>query len=205
MPRIAYSEAEREQVREALLTEGLALFAKQGIQHTTVEQIYRAVGISRTFFYSFFPTKEDFVLEVIYFQQPRVIAHARRLMADAALSPREALRRFLYTCCYGEKSGIAVLSIAEQQFLFGRLSPESHREFQERQMRLFGTLLETFGIPADAPRIKLFTNLCLAVIIIRKAIPDALPLFFPEAADETVTVQIESILDCLDELRTERP
>ena len=52
MPKVAYSEAEKAQVREALLTKGLELLAKQGIQHTTVEQIYKAVGISRTFFYS---------------------------------------------------------------------------------------------------------------------------------------------------------
>ena len=57
MPKVAYSEAEKAQVREALLTKGLELLAKQGIQHTTVEQIYKAVGISRTFFYSFFSHK----------------------------------------------------------------------------------------------------------------------------------------------------
>ena len=62
MPKVAYSEEEREQVRAALVTAGLELMAKQGIQHTTVEQIYKKVGISRTFFYSFFPTKEDLIV-----------------------------------------------------------------------------------------------------------------------------------------------
>lgn len=49
MPKIAYSEAERERVRKELITTGLELMAKQGIQHTTIEQIYLRVGISRTF------------------------------------------------------------------------------------------------------------------------------------------------------------
>ena len=66
MPKVAYSEAEKAQVREALLTKGLELLAKQGIQHTTVEQIYKAVGISRTFFSSFFPTKESLIIEALY-------------------------------------------------------------------------------------------------------------------------------------------
>lgn len=57
MPKVGYSEEERERIREALITTALALMARQGIQHTTVEQIYRAVGISRTFFYTFFPAK----------------------------------------------------------------------------------------------------------------------------------------------------
>ena len=48
MPKIAYSEAERERVRKELITTGLELMAKQGIQHTTIEQIYLRVGISDT-------------------------------------------------------------------------------------------------------------------------------------------------------------
>ena len=51
MPRVAYSEKDRERIRMELVAVGLELMAKQGIQHTTVEQIYKKVGISRTFFY----------------------------------------------------------------------------------------------------------------------------------------------------------
>ena len=45
MPKVAYSEEERKQIRQALVTTGLELMTRQGIQHTTVEQIYTAVGI----------------------------------------------------------------------------------------------------------------------------------------------------------------
>ena len=99
--------------------------ARQGIQHTTVEQIYKAVGISRTFFYSFFPTKEDLIVETLYLQQPRILAYAERLMADPALTWREGVRQFLHACCYGEKNGIAVLTIEEQQLIFRRLSADN--------------------------------------------------------------------------------
>ena len=57
MPKVAYSEEDRRRVREELLTTALKLMSTQGIQHTTVEQVYRSVGISRSFFYAFFPTK----------------------------------------------------------------------------------------------------------------------------------------------------
>ena len=106
MPKVAYSEEDRERIRAALVTEALERMARQGIQHTTVEQIYKAVGISRTFFYSFFPTKEDLIVETLYLQQPRILAYAERLMADPALTWREGVRQFLHACCYGEKNGI---------------------------------------------------------------------------------------------------
>ena len=103
MPRVAYSEKDKERIRTALITVGLELMAKQGIQHTTVEQVYKKVGISRTFFYSFFSTKEDLVLETLYWQQPRIVEYVQKLMADPALTWRDTVKKFLYDCCYGEK------------------------------------------------------------------------------------------------------
>lgn len=201
VPKVAYSEEDRVRIRKALVSAALDLMSRQGIQHTTVEQVYRAVGISRTFFYSFFPTKEDLIVETLYLQQPRILDYARRLMADPALEWREAVRRFLHDCCYGERNGIAVLTTEEQQLLFRRLSPESYRLFREKQARLFGQLLECFGISPSPARIGFFTNISLLAMVVRRAIPDTLPLLVPEAADETVDFQINAIVDYLEHLR----
>lgn len=201
MPKVAYSEEERERIREALVTTALALMARQGIQHTTVEQIYREVGISRTFFYTFFSSKEDLIVETLYHQQPKILACARQLMEDPALTWREGVEGFLRTCCYGERNGIAVMTIEEQQVLFRRLSEESYRHFREKQLRLFARLLECFGIRPDDGRVALFTNLSLAVMVLRRAIPSSLPLLVPEAADAAVNVQIGAIVDCLEQMR----
>ena len=179
MPKVAYSEEDRERIRAELVTVGLELMAKQGIQHTTVEQIYKRVGISRTFFYSFFSTKEDLIVETLYLQQPKIIEYVQKLMADPALSWRDAVKQFLHACCYGEKNGIAVLTIEEQQLIFKRLSKESYQVFRQKQFRLFGEILENFGIKANTARIHLFTNLSLTAMVVRRAIPNTLPLFVP--------------------------
>lgn len=205
MPKVAYSEEDRERIRCLLASAGLELIAKQGIRRTTVEQIYKRAGISRTFFYSFFPSKEDLIVEALYLQQPKIIAYAHTLMDDPGLSWRQAAGRFLYSCCYGEKNGIAVLTIEEQQLLFRHLSPESRRDFRQRQLRLFGAILGAFGIQADDRRIHLFTNLSLTAMIVRRAIPDGLPLFVPEAADETVGLQLNAIVDILEKWKSSPP
>ena len=170
MPKVAYSDADRERVRDDLITVALEKMARQGIQHTTVEEIYRSVGISRTFFYTFFPTKEDLIVEALYTQQPKVLAHAQRLMDNPAFSWREGCVQFLVSCCYGEQSGIAVMTLEEQQNLFRRLSPESYQVFREKQASLFGNILKCFGIRADKETIGLFTNLSLTVMVIRRAV-----------------------------------
>ncbi len=205
MPRVAYSEEERKHIRTSLIMVGLDLMAKQGIQHTTVEQIYKKVGISRTFFYSFFQTKEDLVVETLYWQQPKIIAYVQKLMADPALGWRDAVKQFLHACCYGEENGIAVLTIEEQQLIFKRLSKEKYQLFRQRQLRLFGEILEKFGIKADDRVIGLFTNLSLLAMVIRRALPDALPLLVSEAADETVDFQLNAIVDALENLKKSSP
>lgn len=201
MPKVAYSDADRERVRDDLITVALEKMARQGIQHTTVEEIYRSVGISRTFFYTFFPTKEDLIVEALYTQQPKVLAHAQRLMDDPAFSWREGVRQFLVSCCYGEQSGIAVMTLEEQQNLFRRLSPESYQVFREKQANLFGNILKCFGIRADKETIGLFTNLSLTVMVIRRAVPKDLPFLVPEAADATVEFQINAIVDLLEKMK----
>lgn len=201
MPKVAYSDADRERVRDDLITVALEKMARQGIQHTTVEEIYRSVGISRTFFYTFFPAKEDLIVEALYTQQPKVLAHAQRLMDNPAFSWREGVRQFLVSCCYGEQSGIAVMTLEEQQNLFRRLSPESYQVFREKQANLFGNILKCFGIRADKETIGLFTNLSLTVMVIRWAVPKNLPFLVPEAADATVEFQINAIVDLLEKMK----
>lgn len=201
MPKVAYSDADRERVRDDLITVALEKMARQGIQHTTVEEIYRSVGISRTFLYTFFPTKEDLIVEALYTQQPKVLTHAQRLMDDPAFSWREGVRQFLVSCCYGEQSGIAVMTLEEQQNLFRRLSPESYQVFREKQANLFGNILKCFGIRADKETIGLFTNLSLTVMVIRRAVPKNLPFLVPEAADATVEFQINAIVDLLEKMK----
>ena len=201
MPKVAYSEEERKQIRDDLIRASLELMAKQGIQHTTVEQIYKKVGISRTFFYSFFPTKEDLVIEALYFQQPKIIAYVNQLMSDPALTWHDAVRKFIYSCCNGTKSGFAIMSLDEQRMLFQRLSEESYGVFRKKQAVLFGKILECFGIEPKKAHIDLFINLCLTIILIHRSVPERLPFFVPEAAEETTRFQIDAVINHLEKLK----
>ncbi|WP_130862696.1 TetR/AcrR family transcriptional regulator [Bacilliculturomica massiliensis] len=201
MPKIGYSEAEREKIREALIDTGLKLFSGQGIQHTTVEQIYTRVGISRTFFYSFFPAKEDLVVQAFYRQQPQMLAYAQKLMDDASLDWRDGVGQFLHNVCYGGESRFAIMSVEEQQALSKCLSGENRQEFQKRRLRFFTELLHVFGVDVEPQTVKLLGNLVFSAAILHKAVPDTLPFLFADAADEMTAFQIRSILDYMETLR----
>lgn len=195
MARKAYSEQEREQVRIALLTTVIQCIVDRGLIHSSIDVLCKKVGISKTFFYTFFPSKEELVLEALRYQQPRLLQYARQLMEDPALSWREGVQTFLETCAYGEKKGIAVLSIEEEQEIYRCLSRENVQTFREDQTRLFCDLLEIFGIPMDGIDPRLFGNLALSMMMVYKAIPDTMPFLFPEKAEDMVVFQINALLD----------
>ena len=127
MARKAYSEREREQVRETLQTTVIQCIVDRGLIHSSIDVLCKKVGISKTFFYTFFPSKEELVLEALRYQQPKLLQYARQLMEDPSLSWREGVRTFLETCAYGEKKGIAVLSIEEEQEVYRCLSQKNSR------------------------------------------------------------------------------
>ena len=201
MPKVAYSEGERERIREALIVTGLELFVKQGIQHTTVEQIYTRVGISRTFFYSFFPAKEDLVVQAFYRQQPKILEHARALMDDPDLSWREGVRQFLHDFCYAGESRFAIMTAEEQQALSKCLTGENRQAFMQKRLTFLTELLHILDVYTEEPAEKLIGNLVFALSILRRAIPDTLPFLFADAADETTNFQIDAILNYMESLR----
>ena len=84
------------------------------------------------------------------------------------------------------------------------MTEESRRVFREKQKKFFSDILKCFGIEAESGDISLFANLCLSAIIVRKAIPDKLPLFIPEAADPMAEFQINAIVDYLESLKVRR-
>ena len=180
MARKTYSEQDREQIRIALMSTTLRCIADRGLIHS---------------FYTFFPSKEELVLEALRYQQPRLLEYARHLMEDPSLGWREGVRTFLESCVYGDKKGIAILSIEEEQEVYRCLSQENFQIFREDQTSLFSNLLGIFGLPADSLDPRLFGNLALSMMMVHKAIPNTMPFLFPEAAEDMVNFQINALLD----------
>lgn len=65
-PPLGLRERKKIKLRRTVQREALRLFASQGYDETTVEQIASAAETSTTTFYRYFPTKEDVVLDDDY-------------------------------------------------------------------------------------------------------------------------------------------
>lgn len=86
----------REETRQRLLDAALEVFARNGFERATVDEIVREAGFSKGAFYVHFETKEDLFWEML---QERMDAQQEQFRAsiDATLSVEENQRRILST------------------------------------------------------------------------------------------------------------
>lgn len=82
MSRKAYSEEERNKLRQELMQLTLKSIIERGVVHSSINYLCKELGISKTFFYSFYSSKEELILDAIRYQQPRLIDYAKRLMLE---------------------------------------------------------------------------------------------------------------------------
>ena len=56
--------------------------------------------------------------------------------------------------CYGEKYGLAVLTMEERPLIFKRLSGESYKVFRDKQFSLLRVILKSFEIETYTEQLK---------------------------------------------------
>src|SRR5207249_11115573 len=86
-------ERKKRKTRWAIQEHALRLFAQQGYDATTVEQIAAAADVSPSTFFRYFPTKEDVVIEDEY----DALIVAAMAAAPADLKPLPAIRHGMRT------------------------------------------------------------------------------------------------------------
>jgi AcrR family transcriptional regulator len=64
MPK-AFTEPEKQWIRQRLLEQGYRQFAAHGLKKTSVDELAGAAGISKGAFYLFYPSKEVLFMEVV--------------------------------------------------------------------------------------------------------------------------------------------
>ena len=81
--------------REMILDEAEALFAQQGYEATSMEQLLARVGIAKGTLYYHFPSKEAIMDELIERRSRAMLATARAIVEDSAIPGMARLARAL--------------------------------------------------------------------------------------------------------------
>ncbi len=130
--------------RDHLLDIGVVLFSDRGFSATGVQEIMTAAEMPKGSFYSYFPSKEAFAIEVLERYRGALCDELRMHLAEAEGSPVERLRG-LFAGLVARKAK----SAASKGCLAGRLAQELAGEnpaFREPLERTFALLAEGLSV-----------------------------------------------------------
>jgi AcrR family transcriptional regulator len=85
-----FSAREKQLIRQRLVDQGREAFAMYGLKRTSVEDLTRAVGISKGAFYLFFASKEELFVEVLARFEAELHARLLDVALRPGLTPRES-------------------------------------------------------------------------------------------------------------------
>ena len=143
MPK-AFTEEDRERIRARLLAAGKKLINRMGFRQLVVDDVARETGISKGSFYSFFPSREDFVLSVFESWEKGYRDDLIREVAQTRGSARAKIERFFLGtfAMLDREPGLAQLGMRDIQIVIERLPKERMEAHQAEDRRV---LEETFG------------------------------------------------------------
>ncbi len=168
----AFSEQEKEWIRQRLLGQGYKLFSTYGLKKTNIEDIAKAAGISKGAFYSFYDSKEVLFLEVIEQAENRV----RQQILAAIDLPGSSARARLFAAlkkAYSLFREIPILKFvtgSDYDILFRRIPAEKlqkHKANDQAFMNELFTHCQEAGIPIRVEpeqMVELLYPLALSVI-----------------------------------------
>ena len=197
----AYSKQEREEIKIKLLEVGLQLYSHQGIKQTRLEDILSVVGISKPFFYKFYPSVENFIICAITYQWKYIDTILDKLKKQTELTWQQKLYKLFHQFVDYKNNGILVMTQEEEVWVRKKLDNKTYDEFMNFQVTFFEKLLHLCDIKKEKCDPEVLANLILSAIIIHSSAKKALPFFYVEKLDETAEAQIQAIIAYLSSLK----
>ncbi len=90
MPR-AFTEVEKEKIRERLFAAGRTCFTRYGLKKTTIDDLVKPVGIAKSSYYLFFESKESLYIELMMAEMPAMMERLIDVSFAATDDTRKAL------------------------------------------------------------------------------------------------------------------
>jgi len=162
-PAPGLRERKKAKTRWAIQEHALRLFAEQGYEGTTVDQIAAAAEISPSTFFRYFPTKEDVVVQDEFDDQ---LLEAFRA-AGAAPDPLASLRDSVLAAIVGIDEGELVKSQQRMELIF--TSPALRARTVDNVLTGFDAAAAAFAAgvdrPADDPAVRAFVGAVIGALM----------------------------------------
>lgn len=196
MPKI-YTDADKADIRVALLKAALHLLAKNGYKRTSIQNVVDEVGVSKSLFYKMFDTKEELVMYALFEQQQAILRLLRKEMTRTG-SDHERIRNFIVLCAENKGNRLFIMNIDEEREIYNHLTKEHFRLYQARQMAFYREVLLLMGKDPEICSPVVFGDLMTMMLVIGHSTPESFPFLTDITLAETRMVQVNAICDYLE-------
>jgi AcrR family transcriptional regulator len=148
VPRPFTSE-ESTAIRQELLAVAAEAFARQGVRRTTVDELARAVGVSKGAFYGFFASKEALFVTLVEGYEVSVQAEIESAIRE---DPGQGLELLIDAALHAtERNPLMAVAMSEEgRHLLRSMTGEQREEFLQRDARLVERVLSTLDDAGEA-------------------------------------------------------
>ena len=190
MPQI-FDKMGRDKVRIQLLETGFELIKQHGMKKTSVSEIAKKTGIATGTFYNFFPSKEEFIYQLVVYKRQSVKEAFEELTAEGK-ADREQFRRYLRRIYLEDNDVFQYLSDEEINILRSRWKEEYWKNERNDEQTSKWVLSCLSGLKQDV-NWKVFANFTKSISLIRHG-KDKL---YEEEYEATIEMFIDAIIDHL--------
>jgi len=196
MPK-AFSSGERLKLEARLIEIGKRLINRVGVKALTVEDAAREAGLSKGSFYSFYSSKEEFLMAVFESWEK----HHKTALLEGIVrgrgDPGQRLRKFFSDALelIGREPGMAKLSLGEIQRLMDKLPAERIAAHQAEDKRTAEEAMRAWvkaglASPSDVPALPGIFAVLFLIAINRE-------LFPPQSYEPAMKFLTEALADRL--------
>ncbi len=198
MSRKAYTSEERESIRASMLRRSATVFAEKGLRNANLEDIYSPEGISKTFFYTFFPSKLSLISETFRMQSSDMLETLRRNVWDygAVNGMRETLSDVLEGRWF-------IASFDDQVYLREIMSEDEFNAFKNDRIVLFADILNMIGVPVSRLDPRVFYNMLMSVVWTCCSHQKSMPFLYSEVVRSSSEIQMERLVEYIASLRVD--
>ena len=190
MPQI-FDKMGRDKVRIQLLETGFELIKQHGMKKTSVSEIAKKTGIATGTFYNFFPSKEEFIYQLVVYKRQSVKAAFEELTANGKAG-REQFRRYLRRIYLEDNDVFQYLSDEEINILRSRWKEEYWKNERNDEQTSKWVLSCLSGLKQDV-NWKVFANFTKSISLIRHGKEK----LYEEEYEATIEMFIDAIIDHL--------
>ncbi|MBE0689994.1 MAG: TetR/AcrR family transcriptional regulator [Anaerolineae bacterium] len=184
MPK-AFTEHEKQLIREQLLEQGYKQFAAHGLKKTSIDELAEAVGISKGAFYIFYESKEALFMDVVEEAEKRFREQVLAVIDLPGSSPRArlvAVLREAFTA-WVQMPILQVFTRGDYDVLYRKIPVDKLQEHLASDRVFVEDLIarcNQAGIPIQAP-IEQIDSLLHAIFFISLHQEDLAPYNYPNA------------------------